>query len=81
MLEIELSSDTSIFKFYIFLKFVLTQNFLCHLELESLKNGLIVEKARKFDISHQFFHIDQRQSHKFKHFFQKFLFFSLFLRA
>jgi hypothetical protein len=46
-------------------------NVLSNLELEGLKDSLIVEVARKFNISNKLTHIDEGKSNELEHLLQE----------
>ena len=70
MFVIKHSLDSSMSKVSLLQLFSL-YNVLSNLELEGLKDSLIVEVARKFNISNKLAHIDEGKSNKLEHLLQE----------
>ena len=70
MFVIKHSLDSSMFKVSL-LQLISLYNVLSNLELEGLKDSLIVEVARKFNISNKLAHIDEGKSNELEHLLQE----------
>ena len=57
------------------------EHFFGHLELQCLKDRLILEESRKLYARHQLLHVYQGQAHKLEHLLQERVFFLILLEG
>ena len=81
MFVVEVRPYTSVLVLDVILEARTREHLLGHLELQCLKDSLILEESRKLYVRHQLLHVYQGQAHKLKHLLEERVFFLILLEG